>query len=127
MKGCIVRLLFNLTITIFIFIIIIFNYRILLTVPAEGSTPLTNEEVKELVRILSGRHCRRFEQFIRHKKGTLAKPVDAIVEENNEVIFNTEKMLLDWLEMNTHDWKEKRAMLQEAIMSVRGKDVDGGY
>ena len=79
-------------------------------------------EVRYFVHRLAGRHCRRIADALHSRGVSLDKAIDEVIEENNETVFDAQKMLLDWLHDQDCSNLEKREKLQNAAMFVRRKD-----
>ena len=92
--------------------------------PIEPPDTIKDEELVILVRKLTGRHCGRLIDAF-GPKATLRKTIDIIIEDNRSAIFDTQRMLRDWVEKQTCPAEETRRILKECAEKTGRGDLEG--
>ena len=92
------------------------------------NTPIREQEVRDIVRQVAGQHCRRLVGSDHMRDVRLERKYAILIEDNNEVIFYTKTMLMDWIASQPKgiNDSEKREKLRNATIAVRGDIWKGG-
>ncbi|XP_030834629.1 uncharacterized protein LOC105438791 [Strongylocentrotus purpuratus] len=79
-----------------------------------------NQEVKGFVYKLTGRHCKRLAKAVGI---TDEKVIAAIINENNDDLFDTQSMINDWVDGQECCNFEKRCRLDDAVIKIGRHDM----
>ena len=88
---------------------------------------LTVKEVRGFVAHLTGRHCRRLAEALGPEcMANMEKTVETIIQENGETLFNSTDLIIDWLNEQNCEDKEKRNRLHDCVKAIGRGNVEGG-
>eukprot|EP00057_Strongylocentrotus_purpuratus_P022314 XP_011676788.1 PREDICTED: uncharacterized protein LOC100891915 [Strongylocentrotus purpuratus] len=89
-------------------------------VPEELLKAISPQEVDQFVYKLTGRHCTRLAtaECIADKNG-----IKAVIDDNNKDLFDTRRMIIDWVDGHECSNYEKRCRLDDAIIKIGRHDM----
>eukprot|EP00057_Strongylocentrotus_purpuratus_P010867 XP_011665341.1 PREDICTED: uncharacterized protein LOC105438791 [Strongylocentrotus purpuratus] len=85
---------------------------------------ISPQEVKGFVYKLTGRHCKRLAKAVGI---TDEKVIAAIINENNDDLFDTQSMINDWVDGQECCNFEKRCRLDDAVIKIGRHDMTDSF
>eukprot|EP00057_Strongylocentrotus_purpuratus_P021298 XP_011675772.1 PREDICTED: uncharacterized protein LOC105443839 [Strongylocentrotus purpuratus] len=93
-------------------------------VPEHLLKAISPQDVEGFIYRLTGRHCKRLAKAVGI---TDEKVITAIIYENNDDLFDTQSMIIDWVNGQECSNFEKRCTLDDAVIKIGRHDITDSF
>eukprot|EP00057_Strongylocentrotus_purpuratus_P024827 XP_011679301.1 PREDICTED: uncharacterized protein LOC105445455 [Strongylocentrotus purpuratus] len=93
-------------------------------VPEHLLKAISPQEVEGFVYRLTGRHCKRLAKAV---GSTDEKVITTLINDNNDDLFDTQSMIMDWVDGQESSNFEKRCRLDDAIITIGRHDMTDSF